>query len=177
MSLPWYNVRAFAACADRPDDARARMRELCRGLASRRGPAKPVRALIAGVPNVGKSTLINTLMQRKVAAVSDRPAVAKQQQSVVLKDGTGGVRASAEARARCAAALIWLLIADCRPNAEHTPQPPPAAPAVVSNAPVLSALQRARLDYLLDAARLVARHWPRMQPDPVRGRRAATFHA
>jgi hypothetical protein len=75
------------------------------------------------------------------------------------------VRASAEARARCAAALIWLLIADCRPNTEHTPQPPPAAPAVVSNAPVLSALQRARLDYLLDAARLVARHWPRMQPD------------
>jgi ribosome biogenesis GTPase A len=82
------NVRAFAASADRPDDTRARMRELCRGLAVRRGPAKPVRALIAGVPNVGKSTLINTLMQRKVAAVSDRPAVTKQQQSVVLKDGT-----------------------------------------------------------------------------------------
>jgi ribosome biogenesis GTPase A len=82
------NVRAFAASIDRPDETRARIRELCRGLATQRGPGKAVRALIAGVPNVGKSSLINTLMQRKVAAVSDRPAVTKQQQSVVLKDGT-----------------------------------------------------------------------------------------
>jgi ribosome biogenesis GTPase A len=81
------NVSAFAASLDRPDETRARVRELTRGLAAYRGPDKAVRALIAGVPNVGKSSLINTLMQRKVAAVSDKPAVTKQQQSVVLKDG------------------------------------------------------------------------------------------
>lgn len=81
------NVSAFAASHDRPDETRARVRELSRGLAAHRGPDKAVRALIAGVPNVGKSSLINTLMQRKVAAVSDKPAVTKQQQSVVTKDG------------------------------------------------------------------------------------------
>ena len=81
------NTRAFASSLDRADETRARIRELSRGLAAHRGPEKSVRALIAGVPNVGKSSLINTLMQRKVAAVSDRPAVTKQQQSVVLKDG------------------------------------------------------------------------------------------
>jgi len=41
----------------------------------------------AGRSNVGKSSLINTLMQRKVAAVSDKPAVTKEQRTVVLKDG------------------------------------------------------------------------------------------
>jgi ribosome biogenesis GTPase A len=81
------NVQAFAASLDRADETRARVRELSQGMAAYRGPDKAVRALIAGVPNVGKSSLINVLMQRKVAAVSDKPAVTKQQQSVVLKDG------------------------------------------------------------------------------------------
>jgi ribosome biogenesis GTPase A len=81
------NVQVFAAALGRPAETRARVRELSRGLAAHRGPDKAVRALIAGVPNVGKSSLINVLMQRTVAAVSDRPAVTKQQQSVVLKDG------------------------------------------------------------------------------------------
>ena len=43
--------------------------------------------MIAGVPNVGKSTLINTLMNRAVAAVGDKPAVTKAQQQVVLSNG------------------------------------------------------------------------------------------
>jgi ribosome biogenesis GTPase A len=46
-----------------------------------------VRALIAGVPNVGKSTLINVLMDRLVARTSDKPAVTKVQQRVVLPGG------------------------------------------------------------------------------------------
>lgn len=81
------NVQAFAATLARPDETRKRVHELSRGLAAHRGADKRVRALVAGVPNVGKSSLINTLMQRKVAAVSDKPAVTKQQQTVVLKDG------------------------------------------------------------------------------------------
>jgi ribosome biogenesis GTPase A len=81
------NVQAFAATLARPDETRKRVHELSRGLAAHRGPDKHVRALVAGVPNVGKSSLFNTLMQRKVAAVSDKPAVTKQQQTVVLKDG------------------------------------------------------------------------------------------
>jgi ribosome biogenesis GTPase A len=43
--------------------------------------------MIVGIPNVGKSTLINTLMQRKVAKVGDEPAVTKAIQKVTLKSG------------------------------------------------------------------------------------------
>jgi ribosome biogenesis GTPase A len=39
------------------------------------------------VPNVGKSTLINMLMDRLVAKTGDKPAVTKQQQRVVLPTG------------------------------------------------------------------------------------------
>lgn len=38
-----------------------------------------IRALIIGIPNVGKSTFINTLSKRKAAAVGDRPGVTKSQ--------------------------------------------------------------------------------------------------
>jgi ribosome biogenesis GTPase A len=80
-------VKAFAATTERPQVTRKRIAELCRGLAKHRGPDKAVRALIAGVPNVGKSTLINTLMNRQVAKVGDKPAVTKEQQAVTLASG------------------------------------------------------------------------------------------
>jgi ribosome biogenesis GTPase A len=81
-------VAAMASTTERPQEARKRIAELTAGFGLRGTPNKPVRALIAGVPNVGKSTLINTLMGTNVAAVSDRPAVTKRQQRVVLKNGT-----------------------------------------------------------------------------------------
>jgi len=82
------NVSAIESTTDRPNDTRKRIAELIAGTALHRGANKRVRALVAGVPNVGKSTLINTLMHRNVAAVGDKPAVTKQQQAVLLKDGT-----------------------------------------------------------------------------------------
>jgi ribosome biogenesis GTPase A len=51
------------------------------------GPSRPVRAIVVGIPNVGKSTLINLLLGRKVAKVGDEPAVTKQQQLVTLPSG------------------------------------------------------------------------------------------
>lgn len=48
---------------------------------------KPVRALILGIPNVGKSTLINTLAGRKVANVGNEPAITKAQQKIKITDG------------------------------------------------------------------------------------------
>ncbi|MFA8437524.1 ribosome biogenesis GTPase YlqF [Pueribacillus sp. YX66] len=41
---------------------------------------RAIRALIVGIPNVGKSTLINRLANRKIAKTGDRPGITKQQQ-------------------------------------------------------------------------------------------------
>ncbi|RNA69614.1 ribosome biogenesis GTPase YlqF [Alteribacter keqinensis] len=41
---------------------------------------RAVRALILGIPNVGKSTLINRLANKKIAKIGDRPGVTKSQQ-------------------------------------------------------------------------------------------------
>lgn len=64
--------------------------ELCRELAAdmlakraERGmQARPIRIMILGIPNVGKSSLINRLSKRSVAQTGDRPAVTKAQQWV-----------------------------------------------------------------------------------------------
>jgi ribosome biogenesis GTPase A len=52
-------------------------KERARGLKER-----PLRAMIIGIPNVGKSTLLNRLVKRKVAQVGNRPGVTKAQQWV-----------------------------------------------------------------------------------------------
>lgn len=41
---------------------------------------RALRAVILGIPNVGKSTLINRLVNKRQAKVGDRPGVTKQQQ-------------------------------------------------------------------------------------------------
>ena len=52
--------------------------KLCRKLLPDRGTAvKPIRVMIMGIPNVGKSTLINTLAGKTLAKVGDEPAVTK----------------------------------------------------------------------------------------------------
>lgn len=52
-------------------------------LVPHRGTAeKPVRAMIAGIPNVGKSSLMNALLGRRIAKVGDEPAVTKAQQKL-----------------------------------------------------------------------------------------------
>lgn len=44
------------------------------------------RALIVGIPNVGKSTLINRLARRSAAATGDRPGVTKAQMWIKVQD-------------------------------------------------------------------------------------------
>ncbi|MBQ9024742.1 MAG: ribosome biogenesis GTPase YlqF [Bacilli bacterium] len=48
---------------------------------------KNARALIIGIPNVGKSTLINRLAGKKVVNVGDRPGVTKQLSWIKLTNG------------------------------------------------------------------------------------------
>jgi ribosome biogenesis GTPase A len=53
--------------------------QLCRKLLPERGTAvKTIRVMIMGIPNVGKSTLINTLAGKTLAKVGDEPAVTKE---------------------------------------------------------------------------------------------------
>ena len=63
----------------------ARLPRLCQSLAPHRSDnVKPLRMLIMGIPNVGKSTLMNALVGRKIAKVGDEPAVTKSQQMYML---------------------------------------------------------------------------------------------
>lgn len=52
-----------------------------------KGIFKPVRCLIIGVPNCGKSTLINCLSGRKTVITGDKPGVTKGKQWVRLQSG------------------------------------------------------------------------------------------
>lgn len=86
--IDFYNrqegVTALAISAKKASDV-ARITGLCQKLAPHRDDnTKPLRMMIMGIPNVGKSTLMNALVQRKIAAVGDEPAVTKSQQRVVL---------------------------------------------------------------------------------------------
>ena len=45
---------------------------------------RPVRAMIVGVPNVGKSTFINKVAKRKTAKAGDRPGVTRGKQWVTV---------------------------------------------------------------------------------------------
>jgi len=49
---------------------------------SRGRQERPIRTMILGIPNVGKSTLINTLAKKKKLVAEDRPGVTKQTQYI-----------------------------------------------------------------------------------------------
>ena len=53
----------------------------------KQGNVQSLTAMIAGVPNVGKSTLINILAGRKVAKTGNEPAVTKGQQRINIGEG------------------------------------------------------------------------------------------
>ena len=77
-------VTAYPMTTKHPADV-ARIPAICQSLAPHRGvPTKPLRIMIMGIPNVGKSTLMNALLKKRVAKVGDEPAVTKVQQKLYL---------------------------------------------------------------------------------------------
>ena len=77
-------VKTLALSMDQPDKIK-QLIELCRKLAaSDKSAGKLINALIMGIPNVGKSTLINILAGRTIAKTGDEPAVTKRQQRIAL---------------------------------------------------------------------------------------------
>lgn len=70
-------VSAVALSCKKPADV-ARVPKLAQALAPHRNDnLKPLRMMVMGIPNVGKSTLINALLKRRAANVGDEPAVTK----------------------------------------------------------------------------------------------------
>lgn len=81
------NVESYLIRTDKPQLAK-NIPDLCKAMLPNRGTLeKPVRAMIMGIPNVGKSTLINTLSGRKIARTGDEPAVTKTNQKINCADG------------------------------------------------------------------------------------------
>ena len=88
--LDWYNAQpgVRALPLDASDAAPARkLIDGCHQLSPNRGGmAKPMRVLICGVPNVGKSTLINTLSNKRQAKTGDEAGITKLEQRITLAD-------------------------------------------------------------------------------------------
>ena len=84
-SLP--STRAIELDASETTPAR-RLIDACHVLAPTRGSmVKPMRVLICGIPNVGKSTLINTLTGKRATKTGDEAGITKIEQRLVLADG------------------------------------------------------------------------------------------
>lgn len=80
------NTSALAISSKSKKD-KNKIKEAALKLVPHRGTSiKPLRAMIIGVPNVGKSTLINMLSERKIAKTGDVPAVTQMQQRILVAD-------------------------------------------------------------------------------------------
>jgi ribosome biogenesis GTPase A len=62
--------------------------QLCQKMAPNKASSvKNIQAMIMGIPNVGKSTLINALAGRQIAKTGNEPAITKMQQRIKLDGG------------------------------------------------------------------------------------------
>jgi ribosome biogenesis GTPase A len=80
-------VKAMGLDTSMRSPAKALM-DACHALAPLRGSmVKPMRMLICGIPNVGKSTLINTLKGQRATKTGDEAGITKTEQRITLADG------------------------------------------------------------------------------------------
>jgi len=80
------DTRAIGLDASQTTPAQALI-SACHQLSPNRGGmAKPMRVLICGIPNVGKSTLINTLTGSRKAKTGDEAGITKLEQRISLAD-------------------------------------------------------------------------------------------
>lgn len=80
-------VKTIALTTDDPEGMKAIL-DLChRIVPNKSNSVKNIQAMIMGIPNVGKSTLINHLAGRLIAKTGNEPAVTKMQQRIKLDRG------------------------------------------------------------------------------------------
>ncbi|MBB1273728.1 ribosome biogenesis GTPase YlqF [Psychromonas sp. SR45-3] len=81
------DIKAIAITTSKPEQVH-QITKLCEQmLPNRLGQDKQIRAMIMGIPNVGKSTIINILADRIIAKTGNEPAVTKNQQRIRLPSG------------------------------------------------------------------------------------------
>ena len=88
VTLKWqsyYNGRVIATNILKDNTLNAKIIHLAKKIVMNRGTVlKPIRILVFGIPNVGKSTLINNIAKKKIAKTGNEPAVTKAQQKIHL---------------------------------------------------------------------------------------------
>ena len=77
------DIRALAVTTTQSRELK-RIPALCHELAGHVRADRDVRVMVMGIPNVGKSTLINGLAGKKLAKTGNEPAVTKRQQKIRL---------------------------------------------------------------------------------------------
>ena len=84
VALNSKDKQSFAGVKKVIDEAAAKKKErdLKRGIKNR-----PVRLLVAGIPNVGKSTFINSLCRKNIAKTGNKPGVTKGKQWISIGKG------------------------------------------------------------------------------------------
>ena len=79
------NLRCLRCSSE--DNAIARLPALCRELIPlRNNRSRMIYAMIAGIPNVGKSTLINRLAGRSIAKTGNEAALTRMQQRIEISE-------------------------------------------------------------------------------------------
>ena len=79
------NIKTIALSAKQPEQLK-KILDLCRQMIPNKGEHQFITAMIMGIPNVGKSTIINILAGRIVAKTGNEPAVTKGQQRIKISE-------------------------------------------------------------------------------------------
>ena len=82
-----HNVKAIALTTEQPSVAKNLISLIRKMVPNKDEEGKQINAMIMGIPNVGKSTLLNTLVGKAKAKVGNEPAVTKGQQRIRLEEG------------------------------------------------------------------------------------------
>ena len=82
-----HNVKTLAVTVEYPEKIR-QLSDLCHKMLPEKVPSgRLINTLIVGIPNVGKSTLINILAGRLIAKTGNEPAITKMQQRIAIGNG------------------------------------------------------------------------------------------